>query len=267
MSRVVFVTFADKRFTPSLNRIKEEALKFNLFDEIFELNESFFDVDYYEKYKSRFKYRGFGYWMWKSHIIAEILKQLDEDDIIFYADAGCLLNYKAKIRFQQYVELVKKNEMGLLVFEQNLQENKFTKSDVFSFFNVLDNKAITNSNQIWAGAFFLRKTKCSIEFIEKWKGTCHHHFNLINDKPSITPNLTDFIEHRHDQSVFSVLSKLYQPVVLSINENYPINEDWKSMDNFPIWAKRNKEMSLFSKFTHRVKYPMRKVIRYFEKRN
>lgn len=33
------------------------------------------------------------------------------------------------------------------------------------------------------------------------------HFDLITDKASVAPNFPDFVENRHDQSVFSVLTK------------------------------------------------------------
>jgi hypothetical protein len=267
MNKIVFVSFADKRFLPSLNRIRSEAIKFNIFDQIYALDESSFSIEYHKKYKSRFRYRGFGYWMWKSQVIKDVFESLDHNDILFYADSGCYLNFKGLKRFQEYIQFVKQNEMGLLIFEQNLKEKNYTKSDVFSFFGILGNKKFTHSNQIWAGSFMLRKTNIAIDFINQWHDVCHNHFYLINDKPSIVPNFNTFIEHRHDQSIFSVLSKLYKPIVLSNNENYPLDKDWITMESMPIWAKRSKEMSSLSKIIHRIKYPLRKVILYFEKRD
>ena len=267
MSKIVFVSFADKRYLPSLNRIKKEAIKFNVFDQIYALDESTFSKEYYKKYKSRFKFRGFGYWIWKSHVVKDVFESLNHNDILFYADSGCQLNFKGIKRFHEYIELVNQNNMGLLIFEQNLLEKSYTKSDVFSFFNVLENRQVTHSKQIWAGSFMLRKTNTAVDFINQWHDGCHNHFNLINDKPSIVPNFNAFIDHRHDQSIFSVLSKLYNPIILSNNENYPVDKDWMTMKSMPIWAKRSKEMSNFSKIIHRIKYPLRKVILYFEKRD
>jgi hypothetical protein len=266
MNKIVFLSFADKRYAPSLNRIKKDATKFNLFDEIYALDESSFEKKYFETHKKKFLNRGFGYWMWKSYLVRKTLENLDENDILFYADSGCNLNFKGLNRFKEYLHLLERNEMGLLVFKQDLKENNYTKSDVFSFFGVLEDKKITHANQIWAGSFLLRKTKKSVDFINQWYNTCHDNFYLINDKPSKVSNFDDFIGHRHDQSVFSVLCKLNQPEFLSIDECYPSNKDWNTMEKRPIWAIRNKEMSLFSKFIHRAKYPLRKIHRYFEEK-
>ena len=43
---------------------------------------------------------------------------------------------------------------------------------------------------------------------EWYELSCDYH--LIDDSPSIAPNSDIFIEHRHDQSIFSLLTKKYK---------------------------------------------------------
>jgi hypothetical protein len=49
------------------------------------------------------------------------------------------------------------------------------------------------------------KTK---ELVDKWYDIgCNYH--MIDDSPSISNNLNYFMRHRHDQSIFSLLTKKY----------------------------------------------------------
>jgi len=46
------------------------------------------------------------------------------------------------------------------------------------------------------------------DFVNEWYNVgCDYH--NIDDSPSIIKNLDSFIEHRHDQSIFSLLTKKY----------------------------------------------------------
>ena len=65
------------------------------------------------------------------------------------------------------------------------------------------------SLQLWAGAFMLRKCKESVEMVERWLEVSIEHPDLMTDKKSTYPNLHGFLEHRHDQSTFSILAKQY----------------------------------------------------------
>ena len=42
--------------------------------------------------------------------------------------------------------------------------------------------------------------------VNRWYELCCN-YHLIDDSPSIAPNLPEFIEHRHDQAIFSLLTK------------------------------------------------------------
>ena len=69
-------------------------------------------------------------------------------------------------------------------------------------------------------------------------------FNLIDDTPSKSKNLKGFIEHRHDQAVFSILCKINSVDTLSAYEYwYPSKSkgkpDWSILKDYPIHAKRD----------------------------
>ena len=57
-------------------------------------------------------------------------------------------------------------------------------------------------------SLYCKKDKC-IDFVNKWYDVMTNHFHLCTDEPSSLPNHPNFKENRHDQSVFSMLSKIY----------------------------------------------------------
>ena len=77
---------------------------------------------------------------------------------------------------------------------------------------------------------------CSV--INRWLQVMTEYPNLIDDSPSRSPNLSGFREHRHDQSVFSILMKSVHAQILPLNHIWSYT--WLFMHNYPIWAVRNR---------------------------
>ena len=72
------------------------------------------------------------------------------------------------------------------------------------------NVDIFNSIMHQATFIILIKNNRTTEFIKEWYSImCNYH--LIDDTPSELKNDASFIEHRHDQSVFSLLIKTKYP--------------------------------------------------------
>ena len=96
-----------------------------------------------------------------------------------------------------------------------------------------------NSKQFVGGVFVLRKCKHTENILNKYiQYTSNYHF--IDDSPSIIPNDPQFIEHRHDQSVLSLLSKIYGSEI--INDETYTTTDYDKDGNYyyPIKATRLK---------------------------
>ena len=105
--------------------------------------------------------------------------------------------------------------------------------------------------------FFLKKTETSINFLNEWIEVFEKRFDLIDDTTSKTLNHKDFIENRHDQSVYSLLCKKYNLQSFSAFEcdwAYLDNErTWEHNKNSPILAKRDLEYSILKRFFNRQK--------------
>ena len=267
--KTYFLTFASSDLEKSLNRITKEANDLNFYDSILSYSEIDLETDFKNFFEKYLKYgvRGFGYWCWKPQIILQVLDKMDVGDILQYSDVGCHLNKKGLDRLSQYFELTKLSEKGILAFQNKLPEYplkydgremlnyleyEWVKGDLIDFFNVRENEKILNTPTIGAGVFFIRKCEQSVDIIKKWLDIIKINFNYINDAESNSRNFDGFIEHRHDQAIFSILCKLNYIETLSAYEYYyPSKEnlnipDWSMLSNFPIWAKRDKKYNLKS---------------------
>ena len=71
---------------------------------------------------------------------------------------------------------------------------------------ISDSSEILKTKQIWSGTIFFKNNKFAREILDKWSSLLNIN-KLIDDSPSISKNHKDFIEHRHDQSLFSLLCK------------------------------------------------------------
>ncbi|TDD76996.1 hypothetical protein [Flavobacterium caseinilyticum] len=248
--KIYFCTFSDSRLQPTLKRIENEAKSSNFFDDIFIFNEFSLNKEFKNKFKDVLNYnsRGYGCYIWKVSIIQDVLSKLKENDILLYTDAGCSINSNGFNKFQDYINLVNESELGILAvsLEDNLLESKYTKGDLFDYLQVRDNEAIYNTPQIQSGLILIKKNKNAEVLFNEWQNVINSSFNLINDEVSISSNFPDFIAHRHDQSIFSILFKMHKGVTIPLSEVWvKQNEDLHLLKDSPIWCMRNKNKKVF----------------------
>ena len=224
------------------NRVPEvckDISKFNIFDCIIGYNDDILKSDniFWNQHKNFIETnrRGYGYWVWKSYLVNKTLDKMNDGDILLYCDVGCEYNINAKDRLNEYIDIVNNSESGILSFYLPYPEYEWTKNDLFKYLECSDD--IKNSCQNITTFFLLKKCPNSINFANKFYETCCN-YNLINDSQSITHNHKIFKEHRHDQSVFSCLCKIYNSEKIE-DASYYINWNEAGL-NSPILAKRNR---------------------------
>ena len=247
--KIYFTTFADSRLQPTLKRIVSEAKDSNFFDGIFPFNEFSLGREFERKFGHRINYktRGYGYWVWKPTIIIDALSKIKEGEFLLYTDAGCSFNKKGFKKLQEYTTLAEGSDLGILavVLEDNKLEKMFTKGDLFNFLEVREEPMVYNTPQIQSGLILIRKSEKSKQFLKEWQDVYLADRNLVNDSPSKSPNFPDFIEHRHDQSVFSILMKIYKGTTIPLQEVWVKNiQDTSSLQNSPIWYLRQKNRKI-----------------------
>jgi len=279
----IFLSFASSDLHRSLSRIKKEAKNMDIYDRINILTEIDLNNDFKQQFRQHLTNgsRGYGYWSWKPQIILQTLVNMDDGDILQYTDAGCHLNEKGKNRLEEYFKIATNSASGILAFQTkkpdpplvydgrnllDLRDYKWTKGDLLDYFNVRFRNEIINTPTIGATVIFIRKCPASLIVIKQWLKTIQDNFSLIDDTPSISPNIDGFIEHRHDQSIFSLLCKINNIKTLSAYEYwYPsikkhYKADWNQLRQFPIHARRDKNYgtirnlkNLFFKIIYKIK--------------
>lgn len=150
--------------------------------------------------------RGFGFWCWKPQIILQSLRQINDGDMLIYADLGCEFSANgAKNLLAKLKELESSDMIG---FSLGTIEKEYTKGDVFRHFGVENDARFTQSHSIMGGIIFMKKSQKTLQIIDEWLDIFRNHFDLVNDNPSKSPNLQGFIQNRHDQSIWSLLNKI-----------------------------------------------------------
>ena len=228
--------FANIELAPSIVRFYKQAKESDFFDNIFIYNEYNLPKD--EKFESLLYHklvpsRGFGYWCWKPFVILKTLENIKDGDILVYADVGCHINKEGEKRFYEYLDIV--IEYKTLCFDIHLLESNWTKADLFNYFGKLNYKDITDTPQRMATICIFEKNDINLEFVKRWLQVFYDDFSLVDDTPSKIPNFDGFIENRHDQSIFSILSKIYNVYTVYAGE-FEVNSK-----NFPFNASRDKK--------------------------
>ncbi len=235
----------------ALARIARQAQEMDFFDEIETLTESDLDAQYVEKHKHLLKrgVRGFGYWIWKPYVIWRALQSMADGDELYYVDAGCHFNPKGRSRMFEYAETLRENALGLAGFEltPDCSVGAFTKMDLLAHMGMVNREDLLSCAQICATHVFCRKNEKVLAFLADWLQICEH-IHLVDDSPSVLPNVSNFVEHRHDQSVFTLLCLQYGAALLPGRETWPENNtrDWGTMLNYPIWDKRDLGLTMHS---------------------
>ena len=100
-----------------------------------------------------------------------------------------------------------KNKVDIMPFSLGkFIEKHYTKMDIFYELEC-NIKEIQETPQYMATIVLIKKTKNTIDFIDRWIEYGTSKKQLITDRIGINKNSKEFIDNRHDQSIFSVLCK------------------------------------------------------------
>ena len=194
-----FINYASGGFFNSQNQGLQSASEFG-FESI-----GYTDTDIDDDFKSKYSNilnskRGCGYWIWKPYIILDMFNKMSDDDYLIYMDSGAKL-VKDPSEFMEMID-----EKGILAFSMLHKQYKWTKGDCFYYINKENKESFKDENQLQGTYIFFRKCDYSVSFVKKWLEYCTMD-GLITDEPNKSmDNFGGFIDHRHDQSIFSLLS-------------------------------------------------------------
>ena len=219
----VFLTFAshNDEYNPYIyyaNITTNQIREFNIFDEInlYTVNDLINDVSFWKQHSNFIlnNKRGFGYWIWKPYLIKKTMERLNDGDIILYLDSCIIIKPDEKQYLLQYIDIVKEKKI-LYPDIHKSSEFMYNKMDLIYKLNMLNNDLIS-TYQCEANIQLIYVCKETRELVNTIYNYACVYYN-IDDTPSIIPNHSIFKDHRHDQSLFSLLIKkhnLYSTVTI-----------------------------------------------------
>lgn len=254
MQKINFITYSEgKEFEISKKHIISLAKFSGFFDKCVSYSFKDLDSEFIKKYSHILdKERGAGYWLWKLNIIEKSLSSMKNNDILIYSDAGSSFNLNAKKRFYEYIDLLNsQNIYGNLRFECEPQhiENLWTSKELFDYFNIKLDSEHALSTQLEAGHMIFKKTDHTLEFLKSFHKVLEHDVELITDKYNSTPQIKNFMETRHDQSIWSLLSKIEGSISVKNETDFRGRQD--KQYEYPFLAVRRKGHGFRDRFLYK----------------
>ena len=200
--KVVLTNLSNELYASSRHRLNDSAKKYGIEDIRSYDFEDIRNTDFFRQHEHILTQpRGLGYWLWKPYLILKAMETLQDGDIVIYCDCG--LDFIADIN-----PLIKicKEQPVLLFANGNLFNSAWVKRDCFILMDC-DNERYWKSLQVDAAFNMYRKSKEAIHFLEEWLRYGSDE-RIITDLPNTCgkENLPDYIEHRWDQAILSLLA-------------------------------------------------------------
>lgn len=237
--QIHIITYADNKFKNARERLYKEAKNTAWFDSITAYGPENLDVEFRTRFKDILKQpRGGGYWIWKSHIIKKKLNEINDNDILIYLDAGCSINSKGKKRFNEYIDMLNNSDEGIISFQTPHPEKKYTIKEIFNYFNISLDSEITNNRHILSTIRIMKKNTNLLHLINIESKTLYDNPLLFTDYYNKKQD-PYFKDNRHDQSVFSVIRKMHNPILLD-DETWFVPFGNKESLDYPFWATRKR---------------------------
>ncbi len=200
--RILLTNLSNKLYEASRFRLNESALRFGV-DEVrsFDFEELRPTAFYAENKEILDQPGGLGYWLWKPYIVLEALRSVPDNSIVVYSDSG--IEIMASL---DPLLWICEKEAPILLFGNGDQVNSmWTKRDCFILMGC-DTEYYWRSPQCDAAFAIFRKCALSLNFVEEWLQYCRD-VRILTDLPNTCGkrDLPDFVQHRRDQSVLSLM--------------------------------------------------------------
>lgn len=211
-----FITFGagDSKYIQAGNRLCNQAAQCKIFDkiELYGSQHLQYNRDFWTKHHKFIQKnnRGYGYWIWKPFLIQQKMANMKDGDILLYLDSGCEIDTN-KQELEKSFHVVKEDKIiGTMngVERNGLLEKDWSKMDLILYLNMNEEQYI-NSVQRQGGSNMFYVCPETRSLVNEWYNIACI-YNLLDDSVSKYKNVPSFKEHRHDQSIFSLLTKKYK---------------------------------------------------------
>ena len=208
--KIVCISYGDESFKQSLEYNGKSALEIAKADEFYGYTPE--DIDPEFKAKNDYilsKGRGNGYWLWKPYFLYKTLtEKLNDGDYLIYSDAGIFYVDLA----QKLVDFLNEKKAEMYFHRLPHLEKVYTKRDAFILMGV-DGPFYAETGQFNAAFQVYRKSKFTEFFLGEYLYYAQDKRIITDDQNEMgSPNYEGFRDHRHDQSILSLLTKKYGQV-------------------------------------------------------
>ena len=210
--KFVLLTYATPEFAVHRDRLVQSARQVGFDRIVAQGPEALSATDFWRRNQSVLtKPRGGGYWLWKPFIIREALRGCGPDDVLVYSDAGSDAYYHFSVLPVRIAKLTRNLPGGFLLgatIPHCGPLRVWTKRDCLILCDgdrpeIFERPLIQATWSVWTN------TGPAFEFLENWLAACEDPRRLTDDHNECErPNYDGFIEHRHDQSIASILAAI-----------------------------------------------------------
>lgn len=237
--KIYFITYGTKNFRIAKSHIVNLAKASGIFEKTIGFGKSDLSSNFKNKYSDILNMkRGAGYWIWKQEIISSVLNDIKQNDIVVYSDSGSSFNYYAKNRFYDYIDMLNDSDYGnfRIECESIHKEKDWTTKELLDYFNIDPKSDHFNTTQLEATHIIFKKNDHTINYLNEYKKLLNEDPYLITDSYNSKSQIDSFKENRHDQSIFSLLSKTLGGVAIKNETHFQKNE--KKQFEYPFLAVR-----------------------------
>ena len=207
--RKVLISYANGRYKRSQDILEQTALDIGGVNKVISYTEDWLKTTEFWKKNSFIlnRPRGAGYWIWKPYIIMETFKELSDGDAVMYSDAGISVIGNLNPLFE--IAQSGTNGGGKLIYDLQYKNKMWTKRDCFVVMNCDEEKYWNGKHASGSTSVWIKNDK-NIEFLNEWQRYLRDP-RVVTDDPNMCgrPNLLEFKDHRHDQSILSLLTIKY----------------------------------------------------------
>lgn len=151
-----------------------------------------------------------GWCLWKPFFLYKKLKEVEDDDIVFYMDVGDFMYEDMK---QFIIDKIEEND-GFFLVQNNHSNAKWTTKDCFVFMDC-DEPEYYQANQLEAGTVGFKKSDNTLDFVYEWLNYCTNEHILTTN--NINENHIEYCgKNRADQSVLTNLKIKYDIKTVNI---------------------------------------------------
>jgi hypothetical protein len=201
--KIYLVSYATGSFVPLQACLMASGARFGATDLRPWTEKMLRDTPFYSEHKAILDMgRGGGYWLWKPFIIVQTLAEMEEGDCLIYSDSGIEIVADLTPLLNIAVE-----KRGVMLFSGTGKCREWTKRDCF-FYMGADEPVYYEAQMLDASFVVLMKAPYACAFAAEWVAMCRDR-RILTDEPNTCgqPNLHGFVDHRHDQSVLSLLAR------------------------------------------------------------